>query len=118
MFQSLLARLVARAGARWAMIVGTDGVLLETDSRSFHTEAEGLAAEYATLYRAARKVAGDTDLGGFHNSLMVTDQGKILLQALASEYFLVLFLEPESPAGKAAFEVARASTSLAQELVY
>lgn len=118
MFQSLLARLVARANARWAMIVGTDGVLLETDARAFHAEAEGLAAEYAALYRAARKAAGDTDLGGLHNSLLVTDQGKILLQALAADYFLVLFLEPESHAGKAIFEVTRASDSLEQELAY
>ncbi len=118
MFQSLLARLVARAGARWAMIVGTDGVLLETDSRAFHDEAEGLAAEYAILYRAARKAAGDTDLGGVLNSVLVADKGKILFQALAADYFLVLFLEPESHAGKAVFEVTRASDSLAQELTY
>ena len=118
MFQSILARLVARSRARWGMIVGNDGVLLETDSRAFRAEAEGLAAEYGAFFRASRKAAGDTDMGGLLSSLLVTEQGKILLQALSADYFLVLCLEPDSYAGKALFEVSRASGSLEEELVY
>jgi predicted regulator of Ras-like GTPase activity (Roadblock/LC7/MglB family) len=118
MFQSILARLAARAGARWAMITGADGVLLETNSGAFRAEAEGLAAEYAALFRASRKAASDTDMGGLKGSVLVTDQGKILFQTLTADYFLILFLETESHAGKAFFEISRASGPLKQELVY
>ena len=38
MFQSILSKLKTRAGARWAMIVGNDGVLLETDTPAFHAD--------------------------------------------------------------------------------
>jgi predicted regulator of Ras-like GTPase activity (Roadblock/LC7/MglB family) len=118
MFQSILATLVARTRARWAMIVGNDGVLLETDNHGFRAEAEGLAAEYATLYRSSRKTAGNTDLGALVNSQFVTEQGKVLFQPLTSEYFLVLALESDAHAGKAFFEISRACGSLEEELVF
>ncbi len=118
MFQSILAKLVARADARWGMIVGNDGVLLETDNREFHSEAEGMAAEYACYFRASRKAAGDTDMGGLLSSLLVAEHGKLLIQALAADYFLVLCLEPEAHAGKAFFEISRATESIDEELVF
>ena len=118
MFQSILAKLRARAGARWAMIVANDGVLLETDAPAFHAAAESLAAEYATLFRASRKAAGNTDAGELHSSLLVTEQGKLLFQTLTPDYFLVLLLDNTMYAGKALFEVTRASRSLEEELVY
>jgi len=118
MFQSILAKLRSRAGARWAMIVANDGVLLETDSPAFHAAAESLAAEYATLFRAARKAAGNTDAGELRNSLLVTEQGKLLFQALSPDYFLVLSLDTTVYAGKALFEAVRATGSIEEELVY
>lgn len=118
MFRSTLARLVAQAGARWAMIVGSDGVLLETDDPSFHVEAENLAAVYAAFYRASRKAATDTDMGGLHASLLVVERGKLLLQALTDDYFLLLFLAGHEHTGKAFFEMSRAATPLIHELSY
>jgi predicted regulator of Ras-like GTPase activity (Roadblock/LC7/MglB family) len=116
MFQSILARLAARAGARWAMIVGTDGVLLETNARAFRTEAEGLAAELAALYRASREAAGETEIGRLESTLLTTDQGRVLFQALNQDYVIILFLEPEAYPGKAFFEVSRASNTIEKEL--
>jgi predicted regulator of Ras-like GTPase activity (Roadblock/LC7/MglB family) len=116
MFQSILAKLVAQTRARWAMIVGSDGVLLETDNRFFRTEAEGLAAEYATFYRASRKAATDTDMGGLRSSMLVVDQGKLLFQVLTVDYVLILLLAGEEPAGKAFFEMTRLTEPLVQEL--
>jgi predicted regulator of Ras-like GTPase activity (Roadblock/LC7/MglB family) len=118
MFQSILSTLVARTGARWAMIAGTDGVLLETNSEDFRAEAEGLAAEYATLYRASRKVASDTAMGALKSSVLVTDQGKTVFQTLTADYFLILALEAESYVGKTFYEISRASGTLEEELVY
>ncbi len=117
MFQTILARLVARTGARWGMIVGCDGVLLETDDRAFRAEAEGMAAEYATFLRESRKAAGNTDMGSLLSSLLVTDQAKIVLQPLTADYFLALCLQPDAHAGRAFFEISRAAESLEEELV-
>jgi len=100
------------------MVVGNDGVLLETSTRQFQTEGEGLAAEYASCLRASRKAAGNTDMGGLHSSLLVTENGKILFQTLTPDYFLVICLGPKAPASKAFFEISRACKSLEQELMY
>ncbi len=118
MFQSTLAKLAAQAGARWAMIVGSDGVLLETDKPSFRAEAESLAAIYAAFYRASRRAAMDTDLGSLHASLLVVDQGKLLLQALTADYFLIVFLAGHEHTGKAFFEMSRAAAPLMRELSF
>jgi len=95
-----------------------DGVLLETDTPAFHAAAESLAAEYATLFRTSRKAAGNTDAGELHNSLLVTEQGKLLFQTVTPDYFLVLLLDTTVYAGKALFEVSRATGSLQEELAY
>jgi predicted regulator of Ras-like GTPase activity (Roadblock/LC7/MglB family) len=118
MFQSILAGLKIRSGARWAMIVGNDGVLLEADNAAFRTEAESLAAEYASFFRASRKAASETDMGGLNGSLLLTEQGKLLLQTLTPDYFLVLSLQAEAHAGKALFEISRAADSLEEALIY
>ena len=118
MFQSILARLAARADARWAMIVGNDGILLETDNKAFRVQAEGLAAEYAGFMRMSRRAAAETDMGPMRSSLLVCDKAKIHYHTLTNDYFLVVCLEPEAHAGKAFFEISRAAEPIAQELVF
>jgi predicted regulator of Ras-like GTPase activity (Roadblock/LC7/MglB family) len=116
MFQPTLEKLVAQAQARWGMIVGNDGVLLETDRKEFHQEAEALAAEYAAYIKAARKAVGDTGLGDLHQCLLATESGKILFQILTQDYFLALCLGQGSFAGKACFEISRIIEPLEKEL--
>jgi len=116
MFQPILAKLVTRTGARWAMIVGGDGVLLETDNLSFRSEAEAQAAVFAACYRASRKAASDGDLGDLRTSLLATEQGKILFQSLTEEYFLVVLLDARAHAGKTFYEITRVTPPLSQEL--
>jgi predicted regulator of Ras-like GTPase activity (Roadblock/LC7/MglB family) len=116
MFQSTLDKLVARVGARWAMIVGSDGMVLETNRRDFRKEAEAMAAEYAVFFRASRRAATGTGTGNLQRILMATEQGKILFQVLTPDYFLALFLKPASFAGKACFETDRVTGSLQKEL--
>lgn len=116
MFQPILENLVVQAGAHWAMIVGTDGMVLETDSPSFRSEAEGLAPEYAACYRAARLAADGTDAGFMRHAIVAADKGKILFHFLTDDYFLVALLPSDAHAGKTCFEIARVTNPLAKEL--
>jgi predicted regulator of Ras-like GTPase activity (Roadblock/LC7/MglB family) len=116
MFQEILQDLVVRSGARWAMIAGSDGILLETDTQGFRAEAESLAAEYAVCLRSARKAAGNTAMGAVLQTFVATERGKILFQSLNGDYFLALSLGPQSYAGKANFELGRITESLQKEL--
>jgi predicted regulator of Ras-like GTPase activity (Roadblock/LC7/MglB family) len=100
------------------MIVGADGVALETNSGHMEQAAEVLAAEYATLFRASRKVAAQTATGDFQGAVLTTDCGRVVLQTLTSDYFLLLYLEPLAHAGKAVFEISRARDAIVEELAY
>ncbi len=116
MFQETLQDLVARAGARCSMIVGTDGILVETDRKDFRAEAEALAAEYATCLRGVAKAARNTEMGRVLQLLFATDKGKVLVQILNQDYFLAVLLNSDSYPGKAVFECARVTESLQKEL--
>jgi len=119
MFQTILTNLVARvAGARWAMIVGVDGVLLDANCEEMHPKGEILAAEYAAFFRACRKVTVDTEGGDLHGTVLATNRGKTLFQMLTADYFLLMHLAPQANAGKALFEITRTRETLQEELVY
>jgi predicted regulator of Ras-like GTPase activity (Roadblock/LC7/MglB family) len=118
MFQSVLRELVTRTEAQWAMIAGSDGVLLETDTTEFRSEAEALAAELAVLLRASRKASGNIEMGGLLTSLIDAERGKVLLRALPPDYFLAVRLEPDSYPGKAYFEINRLVEPLLKELSF
>ncbi len=119
MFQDILARLLRNVkGARWAMVVGLDGVLLDASGPGSTTRGEALAAEYALFHRACQRLLAETASGELQNLLMITDQSKIVCQSLTPEYFLLVSLDPEGHSGRARFEISRARALLEHELVY
>jgi len=119
MFQAILADLAARVGGiRWAMVAGEDGVLLECYCSDDPPEADSLAAEYAAILRACRKVAGQTACGHPKAITLAAEKGRLLLQVLTPEYFLLIYLDSSALAGKAQFEITRARESIIGELAY
>src|SRR5687767_15763458 len=119
MFQSILIDLVKRvSGAQWAMLVGIDGVILETSSALSLSNGEVLAAEYAIFYRASQKATTETEVGEIKGLVLYTDRGKIILQSLTPEYFLLMGLKLEAYTGKARFEISRARGHIERELVF
>ena len=117
MFQSILVSLIRRIrGARWAMLVATDGVLLETCPVAL-PEADAIAAENAVLYRSMRRcVAARGE--ALSTATLSTSGGKLLFQDLTPDYFLLVSLAPDGQAGKACFEIARMRHTLERELVF
>lgn len=118
MFKAILADLLARVkGARWAMVVGVDGVMLEATPTHNHTSAEVLAAEYAVFFRACQKVISETRAGEFQSLVFFTTHGKVMFEFLTAEYFFLMGLDPEGHTGRARFEISRARSQLERELV-
>lgn len=117
MFQSILANLVAHIrGARWAMVVAADGVLLESSPPDL-PERDAIAVENALLYRSMRR-SGASGGDELSSATLGTRDGKLLFQDITPEYFLLVALAPRGHAGKAAFEIARHRNSLERELVF
>ncbi len=117
MFRTVLAELTRRTpGARWALIGGADGVPLETDPADIGQAAELLAAEYAGLFCDCLKVTARTAAGELQGAVLTTDRGRVVMQALTPDYFLLLGLGPQGHTGKALFEIARAREAIVEEL--
>lgn len=117
MFQTILADLTGRTpGARWALIVGADGVPLESDPADVGQAGELLSAEYAGLFRDCLQVTARTAAGDLQFAVLTTDRGRVVMQALTPEYFLLLCLAPQAHTGKALFEIARAREAIVEEL--
>jgi predicted regulator of Ras-like GTPase activity (Roadblock/LC7/MglB family) len=117
MFQSILAGLVNRIrGARWAMLVAADGVLLERFPARLQ-DADEIAAENALLYRAMRRSTA-TRGNSLTSVILTTSGGKLLFQEITPDYFLLASLSPDGHGGKASFEIARMRNALERELVY
>jgi predicted regulator of Ras-like GTPase activity (Roadblock/LC7/MglB family) len=118
MFQAILSNLTKRIrGARWAMVVGVDGVLLETMPATL-PDGELFAAEYAAFYRSARRATAQTGGDDVATAALITRHGKLMFQFLTPEYFLILALDPSGNSGKASFETARVRGMLERELVF
>src|SRR6058998_3336352 len=119
MFHVVLCKLLSSVeGADWIMVVGMDGVLLEAIGNQSSSTSEAVAAEYAIFYRACLRVAAETSGGEIQTIVMHTDRGKVLLQTLTPDYFLLLGLTPDGNSGMARYEIARARAHLEQELVF
>jgi predicted regulator of Ras-like GTPase activity (Roadblock/LC7/MglB family) len=119
MFQAILAELVSRTpGTDWAMIVGADGVPLETKVSGFQTETELLAAEYAVLFRTCWRVASQASGSDLQGAILTTERCRIVVQTLTPDYFLLLCLQPTGLTGKALFEISRARGAIVEEITF
>ena len=119
MFHVVLCKLLSSVeGADWVMVVGMDGVLLEAIGNQSSSTSEAVAAEYAIFYRACLRVTAETSGGDIQTIVIHTERGKILLQTLTPDYFLLLGLTSEGNSGMARYEIARARAQLEQELVF
>jgi len=118
-FQSILADLLGRVqGAEWAMVVGVDGVVLETTPASPGDFSELRAAVYATFVRACQRAALESRVGDLEGSIVFAARTKILIEMLTPEYFLLFGLSNDGNTGHARFEITRARDLLERELTY
>jgi predicted regulator of Ras-like GTPase activity (Roadblock/LC7/MglB family) len=99
------------------MVVGVDGVLLETLPPGV-PDGELYAAEYAAFYRSARRAAANTGGDEVATATLFTRHGKLLFQFLTPEYFLIIALDSSGNSGKASFETTRVRGMLERELVF
>lgn len=119
MFKPILEKLLTRIpGAEWALVVGADGVIIDSSSRGTLPESETLAAEYASLLRSWQRVVDEAGTGRLQGSVLFTDRGKILCQMITPDYFLLMGLGATGVSGKARFEVSRARSEFEQELTF
>jgi len=105
-------------GSVAVMVVGLDGFIIEQQADPENSLVlEAIAAEVATLLRQAQTTSTDMSVGGLEEFSLKTDRFYILVQKIASDYFLCLVLTIEGIFGRARFELRKARALLASEFV-
>jgi predicted regulator of Ras-like GTPase activity (Roadblock/LC7/MglB family) len=118
MFDETLRNILSRTeGAVGAVITGLDGISVAqaTARSSDEVDIDAVAAEYTALLRKLMRTAEDASLGGLRELVVASDSVVFLITTIASEYFLLLVLEPKHGIGRARFELHKAQLLLEEE---
>jgi len=118
-FRTILEELVEGVpGARAAVLADWEG-----ESVAAYTSGEGtdydikfIGAHHGIILEHARQVLTELKLGQAQEISFVQEQFQILTAPVNSEYYVVLTLSPESPLGRARFQLRQALTRLKKEM--
>lgn len=117
MLDEALASLVETVGgARVALLVGMDGVIVSSAGESSGPGWDLVAACWTDLERRARLANAETGLGEPVELIMTSDQGVVLLRLVTREYGLLVVLAPGGSLGRARFELRKAASRVRPEL--
>lgn len=115
-----LQRLKRRAqGIRRALLVGTDGLAIAGAPSGGNGDDEAwedLATDYAALLRRLSRGRGDLSFGEPRELLLRAAEAQLMLMPVTDDCFLVLLLDPDAPAGRAAHLMRMAAMRLRDEL--
>jgi len=99
-------------GCEAAVLVGTDGMVVEKWSSGEAPPAEELAAELTPLIRAAETLGRNTGGGGFTEMTVRMQQWTCTILPVNVETFVVLIARHESVPGRVRYEASRTAERL------
>lgn len=114
MFREVLTEVVAGVdGALGAVVMGTDGILLDQVAGDpAGGDIEALAMELSVVLREVRKAAQQIDAGATEEVMVRGASLTTLIRVLNDEYFVALALPPTASIGKGRFLLRRAAPRL------
>lgn len=104
-------------GALALSLVDRDGIPVESVSLAADLDLETIAAEMVAQLRSIEQQQPELSLGSVRHFAVSSERASILLSVVAQGYFLMLLLEPESPLGRARFELRRAALLFEDDLI-
>ena len=94
---------------RAAILISTvDGVHVHS-SPDFHIDGESFAAEYAALFRIARRTAEDTSMGDALEQILICDKAILVARRIGSDDVAVFVCGPDQNLGRLRYEIRRLS---------
>lgn len=116
-FKTILNEIVANVdGAIGAGLVGTDGIVVEQVSTKGAFDMSAVGAEYATIFKNAKKASENFELGRTSEIMISTDKAMIIVMMVSTSYFITLALELDGNLGRGRLEIKKAIPKLEKEL--
>jgi predicted regulator of Ras-like GTPase activity (Roadblock/LC7/MglB family) len=118
MFLERLNELSGRIdGALAVSLVAGDGIPIESVSAAADLDIDSIAAELVSLARSISREQRELSVGEVRQFTIAGERMTFLLSRVGGEFWLLAALGPESPLGRARFELRRAALYLEDELV-
>ncbi len=115
-FSDILKDAVERVdGAVSAMILGSDGILVEEYAVEKLMNLEDLGAEASAMIKDINLAAKDLGLGTAREFSIISDKCGIILRRINSAYYMALVIRPEGNYGKGRFVLKTAVPRLEGE---
>jgi predicted regulator of Ras-like GTPase activity (Roadblock/LC7/MglB family) len=116
-FETLLRDLVDRVpGSQASLLMGVDGIPVETYVPETGLDPQQAGVEYATVLAAARRASQSLEAGDVEELTVQTERGTLLVRLVNPDYFVALALGPGALRGRGRFHLRLASLKLAPEL--
>lgn len=115
-FTDTLSGLVHRVdGAVSAMIIGTDGILVEEFALEKILDLNALGAETSQMMKDIKFAAENLGLGEAKEFSVISDLCGVIMRKINDDYFLALVIRPDGNYGKGRFVMRTAVVHLAKE---
>lgn len=117
MFKELLQDVVdGTDGAVAGLVMGFDGIAVETYAAKDDVPAETIGMEYSVVLGQIRQAAEMLDLGATHEVSVRAEGMTTVMRLLNEEYFVALALLPHGNPGKARFKLRLRAAELVSAL--
>jgi predicted regulator of Ras-like GTPase activity (Roadblock/LC7/MglB family) len=104
MFQETLRGLVERTeGAIASLLMGFDGITVDSYTRSPSVNMETVGSEYSVVLGQIKQAAAMLDLGSAQEVAVQADNMTTVIRLLNEEYFVAMALAPSGNFGKARY---------------
>ena len=117
MFQAILEKVLSGCDrALGAVVMGFDGIAVQTVVRDEAFDVRTLATEFSFVLGQVRKAADLLELGEVEEVTIRAERATLVVRVLSPEYFVAVVLAPEANAGKARFRARLALPDLRAQL--
>lgn len=117
MFVESLKKVVDNVdGALAAVIMGLDGIPVETYVRNDRVDVTTVAMEFSFIISQVRKAGDSLQVGGLEELTVKAQRLVLVCRMVSPQYFIAVAMAPEANFGKARFLARMASPALLAQL--
>ena len=104
------------SGGTAAIVMGFDGIPVDTYAPAPETDMETVGMEFSVLLKEVKKAAEMLDAGAAEELTVRTEKMSTVLRIINDEYFVAVALEPGGNLGKARYLLRMIAPDLNEEL--
>lgn len=103
-------------GAQAVLIMGYDGIVVESVTQSNSSDFQDLSIELGQISKNIAEISRNTATGALTEMVLHFEKAKVLIRSIHPEYFIALLMDRNESVGKGQFAVSRVLPALSKNL--